>query len=180
MSRSSAFRSDKPGYTKSSIKFPQGTMVWEHHVEECQQLELDFCVFLQTNVTATIYQEVLEHFLLPTAEQLFGGDEFTFQHDLAPSHDAKFTKTKTISGLPRIRYRSCLARQTLRISILSNYRKFLENREEENGCLSIDYFGAVKGIHHASLEPHYICQLPMVGGIHVETSSGRDSCKWRS
>ena len=32
---------------------------------------------LRTNVTAVVYQEVLEHFLLLMAEQLFGGDEFT-------------------------------------------------------------------------------------------------------
>ena len=60
--------------------------------EKCQQLELDLC-FLRTNVTAAVYQEVLEYFLLPTTEQLFGGDEFTFQHDLAPAHNAKSTKT---------------------------------------------------------------------------------------
>ena len=52
--------------------------------------------FLQTNVTAAVYQEVLEHFLLLTAEQLFGGDEFIFQYDLSPVHNAKSTKT----GLP--------------------------------------------------------------------------------
>ena len=59
-------------------------------------------MFSEKNVTAAICQEVLEHFLLPTAEQLFGGDEFTFQHDLAPAHNAKSTKTKTISGLPHM------------------------------------------------------------------------------
>ena len=40
-----------------------------------------------------VYQEVLKHFLLLMAEQLFEGDEFTFQHDLAPAHNAKSTKT---------------------------------------------------------------------------------------
>ena len=49
--------------------------------------------FLQTNVTAAVYQEVLEHFLLPTPEHLFGGDDFTFQYDLTPAHNAKSTKT---------------------------------------------------------------------------------------
>ena len=38
------------------------------------------------------YQEVLENFLLTTAEQLFRGDEYTFQHDLDPAHYTKFTK----------------------------------------------------------------------------------------
>ena len=43
--------------------------------------------------TTAAYQEVLKHFVLPTVEQLFGGDEFTFQHDLAPTYNAKSTKT---------------------------------------------------------------------------------------
>ena len=41
------YKADKLGCTKSSIKFPQSTMVWEHHGEECLQLELDLCVFCQ-------------------------------------------------------------------------------------------------------------------------------------
>ena len=73
--------------------------------------------FLTTNVTAAVYQEVLEHFALPTAEQLLGDDEFTFQHDLAPAENAKSIKAKTTSDLPHMGYRSCLDGQTLRILI---------------------------------------------------------------
>ena len=49
--------------------------------------------FLRTNVTAASHQEVLEHFLLSTAEKLFRGDEFIFQHNLAPTQNAKSIKT---------------------------------------------------------------------------------------
>ena len=38
---------DKPGCTKSNVKFPQNTMVWGHHGEECQQLELDLYVLCE-------------------------------------------------------------------------------------------------------------------------------------
>ena len=58
-----------------------------------RQLEKKLC-FLQTNITAAVYQEVLveeEYFLLPMAGQLFGGDKFAFQHDLTPVHNAKST-----------------------------------------------------------------------------------------
>ncbi len=41
------------------------------------------------NVTAPIYQEILEHFMLPSADQLFKGADFIFQQDLAPAHTAK-------------------------------------------------------------------------------------------
>ncbi len=47
--------------------------------------------FLKTNVTAPIYQYVLEHFLLPSADQHFKGADLIFQQDLAPAH--KSTKS---------------------------------------------------------------------------------------
>ena len=74
-------------------------------------------------------------FLLPTAEQLFGGDEFTLQHDLAPARNAKSTKTKTISGLPYVGYRSCLSRQTLWILIPSKIFG-----ESQRGWLLVDRY----------------------------------------
>ncbi len=42
--------------------------------------------FLKTNVTAPVYQEILEHFMLPAADQLFKDADFIFQQDLAPAH----------------------------------------------------------------------------------------------
>ncbi len=49
--------------------------------------------FLKTNVTAPIYQEILEHFMLPFAYQLFKDADFLFQQDLATAHTAKSTKS---------------------------------------------------------------------------------------
>ncbi len=43
-------------------------------------------VFLKT-VTAPVYQEILEHFMLPSAD-------FIFQQDLAPAHTVKSTKSR--------------------------------------------------------------------------------------
>ncbi len=40
--------------------------------------------FLKSTVNAAIYQEILEHFMLPSADN--------FQQDLAPAHTAKGTK----------------------------------------------------------------------------------------
>ncbi len=48
--------------------------------------------FLKTNVTAPVYQDILEHFMLPSADQLFKEADFIFQQDLAPAHTAKSTK----------------------------------------------------------------------------------------
>ncbi len=49
--------------------------------------------FLKTNVTAPVYQDILEHFILPSADQLFKDADFIFQQDLAPAHTAKSTKS---------------------------------------------------------------------------------------
>ncbi len=49
--------------------------------------------FLETNITAPIYQEMLEHFMLPSADQLFKDADFIFHQDLAPAHTAKSTKS---------------------------------------------------------------------------------------
>ncbi len=49
--------------------------------------------FLKTNVTAPVYQEILEHFMLPSDDQLFKDADFIFQQDLAPAHTAKSTKS---------------------------------------------------------------------------------------
>ncbi len=49
--------------------------------------------FLKTNVTAPIHQEMLEHFMLPSADQLFKDADFIFQQDLAPAHTANSIKS---------------------------------------------------------------------------------------
>ncbi len=49
--------------------------------------------FLKTNVTALVYQEIMEHSMLPSADQLFKDACFIFQQDLAPAHTAKNTKS---------------------------------------------------------------------------------------
>ncbi len=50
------------------------------------------CVFLKINVTAPVYQEILEHFMFPSTDQLFKDSDIIFQQDLAPAQTAKSTK----------------------------------------------------------------------------------------
>ncbi|CAJ0944293.1 unnamed protein product [Ranitomeya imitator] len=47
----------------------------------------------KTKVNAAIYQEILEHFMVPSADKLFGDGNFILQQDLAPVHTAKSTNT---------------------------------------------------------------------------------------
>ncbi len=49
--------------------------------------------FLKSKVNAAIYQEILEHFMLPSFDKLYGDSDLIFQQDLAPAHTAKGTKS---------------------------------------------------------------------------------------
>ncbi len=49
--------------------------------------------FLRSKVNTAVYQDVLEHFMLPAADQLYGDADFIFQQDLAPAHSVKATST---------------------------------------------------------------------------------------
>ncbi len=59
---------------------------------QCHLLVLVNCVFWKPKFFAPVYQEILEHFMLPSADQLFKDADFIFQQDLAPAHTAKSTK----------------------------------------------------------------------------------------
>ncbi len=71
--------------------------VWSFHSQwwfglPCHLLVLVHCVFWSP-VNAAIYQEILKHFMLPSADKLYGDADFIFQQDLAPAHTAKGTKS---------------------------------------------------------------------------------------
>ncbi len=78
-----------PSCLKSSVKFPQSVMIWG----AMSSAGVGPLCFLKTNVTAPVYQEMLEHFMLPSADQLFKDADFIFQQDSVPAHTAKSTKS---------------------------------------------------------------------------------------
>ncbi len=55
-----------PCYLKSSVKFPQSVMIW------AAMSSAGVCplCFLKSTVNVDIYQEILEHFMLPSADKL--------------------------------------------------------------------------------------------------------------
>ncbi len=77
-----------PSCMKSSVKFPQSVMIWG----AMSPAGVGPLCFWKTNITAPIYQEILEHFMLLSADQLFKDADFIFQQDLAPAQSAKSTK----------------------------------------------------------------------------------------
>ncbi len=63
--------------SQSSVKFPQSVMVWG----AMSSAGVGPLCFLRSKVNTAVYQEVLEHFMLPAADQLYGDADFIFQQD---------------------------------------------------------------------------------------------------
>ena len=76
-----------PSCLKSSVKFPQSVMIWG----AMSSPGLGPLCFIKLKVNAAVYQEILEHFMLPSTEKVYGDADF--QQDLAPAHTAKITNT---------------------------------------------------------------------------------------
>ncbi len=74
---------------QKTIKFPQSVMIWA----AMSSAGVGPLCFIKSRVNAAIYQEILEHFMLPSAEKLYGDADLIFQQDLAPAHTAKGTKS---------------------------------------------------------------------------------------
>ncbi len=50
-------------------------------------------VFSEVHSQPSQYQDILEHFMLPSADKLYGDADFIYQQDLTPTHTAKGTKS---------------------------------------------------------------------------------------
>ncbi len=64
--------------------FPQSVMIWA----AMSSAGVGPLCFLKS----TVNQEILEHFMLPSADNIYGDADFIFQQDLASAHTAKGTK----------------------------------------------------------------------------------------
>ncbi len=82
-------REENPRCLRSSVKFPQSVMVWG----AMSSAGVGPLCFLRSKVNTAVCQEVLEHFMLPAADQFYGDAGFIFQQDLASAHSAKATST---------------------------------------------------------------------------------------
>ncbi len=61
-----------PSCLKYRVKFPQFVMIWG----AMSSAGVGPLCFLKTNVTAPVYQEMLEHFMLPSADELLKDADF--------------------------------------------------------------------------------------------------------
>ncbi len=77
-----------PCCLKSSVKFLQSVMIWA----AMSSAGVGPLCFLKSTVNAAFYQKIIEHFMLPSADKLYGDADFIFQQDMVPAHTAKGNK----------------------------------------------------------------------------------------
>ncbi len=68
-----------PCCLESSVKFPQSEMIWA----AVTSADVGPLCFIKSKVNAAVYQEVLEHFMLPSVDKLYGDADFIFQQDFS-------------------------------------------------------------------------------------------------
>ncbi len=68
-----------PCCLKSSVKFPKSVMIWA----AMMSAGVGPLCFIKSKVNAAIYREIFEHFMLPSADKLYGDADFIFQHDFS-------------------------------------------------------------------------------------------------
>ena len=78
-----------PSCSKSSVTSPQSVMIWG----AMSSAGVGPLCFIKSKVNAAVYQDILKHFMLPSADQVYGDADFIFQQDLAPAHTAKSSNT---------------------------------------------------------------------------------------
>ncbi len=68
-----------PSCLKSSVKFLKSVMIWG----PVTSAGVGPLCFIKSKVNAAVYQEILEHFMLPSADKLYGDTDFLFQQDFS-------------------------------------------------------------------------------------------------
>uniref|UniRef100_A0AAY5KB60 Tc1-like transposase DDE domain-containing protein n=1 Tax=Esox lucius TaxID=8010 RepID=A0AAY5KB60_ESOLU len=133
-----------PHCLKSSVKFPQSVMVWG----AMSSAGIGPLCFLRSKVNAAVYQEDLEQFMLPAADQLYGDADFIFQLDLAPAHSAKATSTWfKDNGIPVLNWPANLPDR-------KPYRKSMGHCVEEDAIRQTQQCRRAEGHHQSNLGSH--------------------------
>lgn len=71
------------------MKCSQSVMIWS----EVSGAGVGKLCFLKSKVTTTVYQNVLEDFMIISAQDLYRDAYFIFQQDIATAHTARSAKT---------------------------------------------------------------------------------------
>ncbi len=122
-------------------------------------------VFSESTVNAAIYQEILEHFMLPSADKLYGDADFIFQQDLAPAHTAKGTK----AGSMTMCYCAWLASK---LAWPEPHRESMEYCQEEDERHQTQQCRWAEGHCQRNLGFHTTSAVPQTDHLHATPNWG--------
>ncbi len=128
----------------------------------CHLLLLVHCVFCSVN--AAIYQDILEHFLLPSPDKPYGDADFIFQQDLTPAHSAKGTKS-WFSGHG--------------VTVLDWPANSPDSKEDCRGWETPDPTMQIADRYQSNLRFHYTWAVPQTDCLHATPHWCNTSCKIR-
>ncbi len=74
------------------MKFPNSVMIWG----AVTSASVGPLCFIKSEVNAAIYQEFLEHFMLPSADKLYGDADFLLQQDFSTCPQQRWVVTSYI------------------------------------------------------------------------------------
>ncbi len=153
-----------PRCLRSSVKFPQSVMVWA----AMSSAGVGSLCFLRSKVNTAVYQEALEHFMLPAADQLYGDADFIFQQDLAPAHSAKATSTWFKDhGIPVLNWPANSP----------DHRKSMGYCEEEDAICQTQQCRRAEGHYQSNLVSHNTWAVPQTDRLHSTPHCCRNSGK---
>ncbi len=116
-------------------------------------------------------QDILEHFMLPSADKLYGDADFIFQQDLGPTHTVKGTKSwfndhgVTVLDWPE---------NSPDVNPVENLWGIVK-RKMRNTNNAND----LKGCYQSNLGFHYTWAVPQADCLHAKPHWCSNSCKRR-
>ncbi|XP_048853901.1 uncharacterized protein LOC125721830 isoform X1 [Brienomyrus brachyistius] len=152
---------EMPKCLKSSVKYPQSVMVWG----AMSAAGVGPLCFVKGRVNAASYQEILEHFMLSSAEKLYGDEDFIFQHNLAPAHSAKTTgKWFTDHGITVLNWPA----NSPDLNPIQNLWDIVKRKLRDARPNTLDELKAAIEASWASITPQQCHRL--IASVYVDTS----------
>ncbi len=158
-----------PCCLKSSVKFPQSVMIWA----AMSSAGVGPLCFLKSTVNAAIYQELLEHFMLPSADKLY---EMVISFSSRTWHLPTLPKVPKAGSMTMVLL--CLIGQQTLLT-WTPHRESMGHCQEEDERHQTQQCRWPEGRYQSNLGFHYTWEVPQADCLHTTPHWCSNSCKTR-